>query len=203
MSFWEVLIGIDKAIFTFIHAEASAPWLDGFMKFLRNAIVWTPLYAFMLYWIIKSDRKDAWQFILLTVIAFALCDLISAKLLKPWVGRLRPCYDPELQSILRNLIGCGGQYGFPSSHASNHFGLATFWFYAIRLINGKRWYWLWLWAFMIGYAQIYVGKHFPLDIIGGATLGITTGYLLARIFKAWCFSSKSGPEPSVTDATQG
>lgn len=203
MSFWELLDRIDKDVFTFINADASAPWLDGFMKLLRNAIVWIPLYAFMLYWIIKSDRKHAWQFILLTVITFALCDLTSAKILKPWVGRLRPCYDADLQAIVRNLVGCGGQYGFPSSHATNHFGLAMFWFYAVRLINGQRWYWLWLWAFMIGYAQIYVGKHFPLDIICGAALGIITGYLLARLFKAWRFPSKPDSSSSLTGLAKG
>lgn len=203
MGFWEILDSIDKDVFTFINVDASAPWLDGFMKFLRNAIVWTPLYAFMLYWIIKSDRKHAWQFILLTVITFALCDLTSAKILKPWVGRLRPCYDDDLQAIIRNLVGCGGQYGFPSSHATNHFGLAMFWFYSIQLISGQRWYWLWLWAFMIGYAQIYVGKHFPLDITGGAVLGIAIGYLLARLFKAWCFPSKPGSQSGFSDLSKG
>ncbi|MBO9564776.1 MAG: phosphatase PAP2 family protein [Niastella sp.] len=203
MNFWELLEAIDKDVFTFVNVDASAPWLDGFMKFLRNATVWIPLYAFMFYWIIKSGRKYAWQFILLTVATFALNDFISAKMLKPWFERLRPCFDPELQGIVRSLVGCGGQYGFPSSHAANHFGLAMFWFYSIQLINGKRWHWLWLWAFIIGYAQIYVGKHFPLDIIGGAIMGIAIGYLLARIFQLWCFPSKSGSESGFSKLAKG
>jgi membrane-associated phospholipid phosphatase len=203
MNFWDLLEAIDKDVFTFINVDASAPWLDGFMKLLRNAIVWIPLYAFMVYWIIRSGRKYAWQFILLTVVTFALNDFISAKVLKPWFERLRPCYDADLQGIVRSLVGCGGQYGFPSSHAANHFGLAMFWFYSIQRINGQRWHWLWLWAFMIGYAQIYVGKHFPLDIIGGAIMGIVIGYLLARLFQLWCFPSKSGPESCFSKLAKG
>lgn len=187
MSFWEILEAIDKNVFTFINVDASAPWLDGFMKLLRNAPVWIPLYAFMVYWVIRFGRPYAWQFILLTIVTFAFNDFVSAKVLKPWIERPRPCYDAELSLVMRNLVGCGGRYGFPSSHAANHFGLAMFWFYSIQLIRGQRWHWLWGWAFMIGYAQVYVGKHYPLDIVGGAVMGIISGGLLARFFQVWCF----------------
>lgn len=191
MGFWEILVAIDKNVFTFINVDASAPWLDGFMKLLRTATVWIPLYAFMVYWVIRFGRPYAWQFILLTIVTFAFNDFVSAKVLKPWIERPRPCYDAELQLVMRSLVGCGGQYGFPSSHAANHFGLAMFWFYSIQLIRGQRWYWLWIWAFMIGYAQVYVGKHYPLDIVGGAVMGIISGGLLARLFRVWRFPQKS------------
>lgn len=203
MNFWEFLDAVDKIVFTFINVKATAPWLDGFMKLLRNAPVWIPLYAFMIYWIIRFDRKHAFQFILLTVATFAFNDFVSAKVLKPWIERPRPCYDADVQSIVRLLVGCGGEFGFPSSHAANHFGLAMFWFYTIRIIRNQRWYWLWVWAFAIGYAQIYVGKHFPLDIIGGAIMGIISGYLLARLFQAWCYPSLAGRRSTLPDLAKG
>jgi undecaprenyl-diphosphatase len=74
---------------------------------------------------------------------------------------------------LRDLISCGGWFSFPSNHATNHFGLAAFWFGAIWRIKGQKWYWLWAWALLICFGQVYVGKHFPLDILAGALYGIT------------------------------
>lgn len=191
MNWWDWVIETDMEVFSFIHSDASTPALDGFMKLLRNALTWAPLYAFMLFWIIRYNTKYAFAFILLTIVCFGITDYVSASILKPWLSRPRPCYEPELQPILRDLVGCGGQYGFPSSHASNHFGLATFWYWSIYFIRGKKWHWLWVWAALICYAQIYVGKHYPLDIIGGAVFGFLTGSLLAKIFERWMFPNRA------------
>lgn len=187
MPIWEILDAIDKNIFTFIHTKASAPFLDGFMKLLREAKIWIPLYVFMVYWVLRFERKFAFPFIVLTVLTFAVNDFVSAQILKPWIERIRPCYEPSLEGIVRELVPCGGQYTFPSSHAANHFGLATFWFFTIQMLRQQKWHWLWLWAILIGYAQVYVGKHYPFDIAGGAALGMVSGYAFVRIFKAWCF----------------
>ena len=170
-----------------VHADAAAPVLDGFMKLLRNAATWVPLYAFMIYWIIRYGKPHAWQFILVTIVCFAITDYVSASILKPWFARIRPCYDPELQPIMRGLVGCGGQYSLPSSHASNHFGLAAFWFWSINRMRGQKWHWLWLWAFAVCYAQVYVGKHYPLDVITGGIFGYTVGSLCAYFFDRWQF----------------
>lgn len=187
MTLWEWIETFDTALFSFIHADAAVPALDGFMKMLRNAVTWIPLYAFMVYWIIRFGKKYAWQFILLTIVTFSITDFTTAQLLKPWLGRTRPCYEPELQDIIRGLVGCGGQYSLPSNHASNHFGLAAFWFWSINIIRGEKWHWLWFWALAIGYAQVYVGKHYPLDIIIGGIYGYIIGTLCAKFFERWLF----------------
>lgn len=175
----------DRELFRFIHAGASSPYLDWFMMAMRNPPIWIPLYAFMLYWIIRRHKQFALPFILLSLVSFAITDFVSASILKPYFTRPRPCYDPELTTILRNLIGCGGRYGLPSSHASNHFGLAAFWFLAVSHISGRKWYWLWIWAILICYAQVYVGKHYPFDIIVGAALGIAAGSAMAWLLRRW------------------
>jgi membrane-associated phospholipid phosphatase len=189
----------DKNLFSFIHYDASFEGIDWLMLGMREAFTWIPLYAFMLFWILKYHRRYAWQFILLTICTFAITDFTSASVFKPMLSRLRPCYDPDLQSIIRNLVGCGGQNSMPSSHAANHFGLATFWFLSIQRMTQRNWHWLWLWAFMIGYAQIYVGKHYPLDIMLGAFLGVLVGLITGKFFEEWLFYPKDSSTVQVPD----
>ena len=187
MSLWEWLNKIDKDLFRIIHSDGAIPPLDGIIIQLRNPYTWIPLYAVIIFWLFRYHRQNAWQFIFLSLICFGITDLVSFKILKPMIGRLRPCYNRDLTAILRNIIPCGGYYSMPSSHASNHFGLAAFCFLTVRIISGRKWYWLFFWALLIGYAQVYVGKHYPFDIVAGAVFGFLTGYLFAIIFKRWCF----------------
>ncbi|MET0243310.1 MAG: phosphatase PAP2 family protein [Flavitalea sp.] len=185
MSFLESIISFDKELFRIINVQGAFEPFDGFMKFMRHQYTWVPLYAFILWYVFKYAKSYLVPFIAMSLVCFAITDFTSASIIKPLVGRLRPCHDPELANNIRILIGCGGPYSFPSSHASNHFGLATFWFFAVASMTGKKWYWLWLWAGLICYAQIYVGKHFPLDIAGGFVLGLIAGIICSTFFNRW------------------
>lgn len=185
MSLLEWFDKIDKIAFVLIHTGLDNTILDIVLPLLRNAYFWVPLYIYLLCFVIIRFKERAWQFIILTIVCFALTDRISAGILKPFFERPRPCFNIELQPMIRHLIECGGRYSFPSSHASNHFGLAAFWFWSVKFITGKKWIWLWLWALIIGYAQVYIGKHYPLDIAGGALLGFLTGTILAKFFEHW------------------
>lgn len=183
---------LDKLLFTLINQRLSVPWLDPFMLMLREPLTWAPLYAGVLIWGFKKMPAQVWWFLVFSAATFAVTDFSSAALLKPWLQRVRPCYDEAMAETIRSLVGCGGRYSMPSSHAANHFGLAMFWFCSIFRVTGKRWHWVWVWAFMIGYAQIYVGKHFPADILLGALLGMLAGWLIFRIFDAVITGYKKG-----------
>ena len=176
---------VDLAVFFTINKTLSASWLNQPMLLLRNQYTWIPLYLFLLIYFYTRCRKYLVPIILLSLVTFAITDFTSASIIKPLVARHRPCNDPSVQFELNNIAGCGGPYSMPSSHASNHFGLAAFWFLVISNIRRKKWYWLWIWAFAIGYAQVYVGVHFPTDIFVGACLGIVTAFLTFRIFTLW------------------
>ncbi len=197
MTLWEWLDRIDKSIFKSIHSDGAIPALDGLINLLRNQYVWIPLYVFIIFWIFKYHRQYAWKFILLSAISFAITDIVSFQLLKPMFDRLRPCYEPELSSIIRHIISCGGEHSMPSSHAANHFGLATFWFFSIRFMNGKKWWLLFFWAFIIGYSQVYVGKHYPFDIVVGAVFGFMVGSLLSIVFRKWISKNRNGVKAPI------
>lgn len=182
MDVMEWIAELDKDLFLLINSEWAVPGLDPVFLVLRNASTWIPLYVWLLYWIFTRCRSFAIPFLIISLICFAITDFVSASVIKPWSGKIRPCHNEELKEIMRRLLSCGGKYSFPSTHASNHFGLACFWFMAIRHLTGKQWYWLWLWAILIGYSQVYVGKHYPADILAGAILGTGTGVLLYYLF---------------------
>jgi undecaprenyl-diphosphatase len=177
------LYNLDKSIFTLVNSDGAVPALDWFFKLLRLPEAWIPLYLFILFWIFRYTRRYAWFFILFTIICFAITDYTSASIIKPLIARDRPCYNPELEAVIRVLVDCAGRFSTPSTHASNHFGLAAFWYAAVIFMKGKKWWWLWLWAFMVGYAQIYVGKHYPFDILLGAVHGMLAGFIVAAAFK--------------------
>ena len=179
------LIHIDKKAFVFVQTHLTATWLDGIMLVVRNPYTWIPFYLFVLYWVLRREKTTALKFICCTIVCITITDFTSAHILKPLFERLRPCYDAETAGIVRGIVGCGGQYSFPSSHASNHFGLAAFWFYSIRLLTGQKWRLLWVWALLISFAQVYVGVHFPLDVAGGSILGFITGLALSKLFEYW------------------
>ena len=185
MSLLKWLDHIDKILFVLISHDTDHSFLDKVMPIMRDPITWLPLYVFMLCYAIRKRRTQAWAFILLSILTVAITDSLTSQVLKPLFGRLRPCYDPELSSVIRGLVDCGGLYSMPSSHAANHFGLAAFWYFSIKEMSGKKWSWLWLWAATICYAQIYVGKHFPFDILAGSLTGFLTGLGMSRLFVLW------------------
>lgn len=185
MSLLKWLDHLDKVLFVLIQHDSDHSIMDKVMPVLRDPYTWIPLYIFMLYYAIRKGKSKAWSFILLSVLTVAITDSLTAQILKPLFGRLRPCYDPELSSIIRGLVDCGGLYSMPSNHAANHFGLAAFWYFSIKKMNNKKWSWLWVWAALICYAQVYVGKHYPFDVLVGSVTGFITGLGISRLFTYW------------------
>jgi membrane-associated phospholipid phosphatase len=172
----------DFNLFVKIHGHWTAPWLDTILPIWRDKRTWVPLYAILLFLLVRVFR---WQGVLLGVMAgccVGLADTLSSSVIKPAVARLRPCRTEELSPFIRDIIDCGPGLSFPSSHAANHFALAVFLFVLFhRRYALASWVGI-LWAFSIAYAQVYVGLHFPLDIMGGAALGSIIGVLFSRVF---------------------
>lgn len=175
----------DKMLLLLIQHDSDHAIMDKLMPVLRDPYTWIPLYAIILYVSWRKAGWNCWCFVVLSLLTFAITDSVTTQLLKPWFGRLRPCHDPELTSVIREVIDCGGIYSMPSTHAANHFGLAAFWFFSFKTMDGRKWKWLWFWAAAVCYAQVYVGKHYPSDVLFGGLLGTITGMGISIIYAHW------------------
>ena len=163
--------------------HAHTPALDGVMKFVSNRLVWIPFYAALIGWLIYHFRHRAKVLLPLLIAAIALADSITSRLFKPFFGRLRPCHTPDLASKLSLPDGCGGQFGFMSSHAANSMALATF----LLLALPPRRFWafklaVFCWAALLSYSRIYLAAHYPSDVLGGAVVGALLGTVAAWLF---------------------
>ncbi|PZX51921.1 phosphatase PAP2 family protein [Algoriphagus chordae] len=165
----------DEEIFLWLNSF-HADWLDPVAYQLSQTFIWVPFYALLVYFIIKVERKNSWWVIGGIALTILIADQVTSGLMKPFFERLRPCHDERWNGLVHNYNRCGGLFGFASSHAANTFGLAVF----LNLkMKGKLRFlpWLFLWATIISYTRIYLGVHYPLDIIVGAIVGIAAGLL--------------------------
>ena len=175
----------DHDLFVNINSKWTNPFFDFIMPFIRNPINWIPLYLFLLVFAIVNFRIKAYWWIIFFLITVAVTDMTGTYIFKHGIERIRPCNNPDMLEQLRLLIGCPGGYSFTSNHAANHFGMAAFLFFTFRQLF-KKWIWLvFLWAGSIGYAQVYVGVHYPSDIGGGMVLGIIAGTFTGLIFNKY------------------
>lgn len=180
---WKHLLEADQRLFLFLNNKITHPWLDAIYPWWREANTWIPLYLFLIVFSIINFGKKAYPWILFSVITLVLTDQLSSHIIKPFFERPRPCRDPFIMQHVRLLLnGCSGGFSFTSSHATNHFGFATFIFITLGNIIGK-WKWVFIcWAASIAYGQVYVGVHYPLDIFCGALIGTFIGFITANFF---------------------
>ena len=170
----QTLKQLDTHLFLYLNS-IHFDWLDPIMGLITRRDTWFPAYLILVIWLIARNRKDAVFQIIAIILAVVLADQMCSSILKPWVARLRPCHEPALQGLVHIVNECGGQFGFCSSHAANGFALAT----TIYLFFGRSIYTisLFVWAIIISYSRIYVGVHYPLDLLFGALFGSTFAYL--------------------------
>ena len=180
---WQVVNYWDQTIFLKINRDWTNSFLDDNYPWWRDSQTWIPLYLFLLLFILMNFGRKAWLWIFFVLLTVAITDQLSSTIFKNWVHRLRPCNDPFMYYYVRLLLThCPSNASFTSSHATNHFGAAVF-IYTTLKEHIKKWgYFLFFWAATISYGQVYVGVHYPLDIIGGAITGSLIGYAMAGIY---------------------
>ncbi len=172
----EQLIEWDKELLVFLNSFHT-PWLDPVMLLITKTAFWIPLYAFLIYLMFRNFKKETWFILIGATVIIILCDQITSTFMKPYFARLRPSQDPTMAGLLHHVNGYkGGLYGFSSGHAANTIGVALFVWLTLRPVY--KWIgWIFLWAALMTYTRIYLGVHFPGDIIVGATIGLGCGLL--------------------------
>ncbi len=180
----ETLEALDRAAFLAINGW-HAPWADGPMLLVSEMLTWFPLYLVFLFLIQRRfDRRGLWWAIPVLGLMILCSDKGSVILFKETVQRLRPCHEPTLQGMVHLVKeGCGGRFGFVSSHASNHFAIALF---MIGVLGGRpRWALpaLLAWASLVAYSRVYLGVHYPGDVLVGALYGAGIGAIFAVLFR--------------------
>lgn len=166
----------DHQLFLFLNG-LHVGWLDPVMTFISSELGWIPFYAVLVFLVFyKYKWKGLWV-LLGVAVAITLSDQIASHLFKPMVMRLRPCHDPLIKDLVYLPDGhCGGLYGFMSSHASNTFALASLIYMTMKMHYSKIGWVMFPWAAVVSYSRIYMGAHFPGDVICGAALGILLGF---------------------------
>ncbi len=187
MSLIDTLKIWDTDLFLFLNGLHSN-FFDGFMFAVSAKFTWIPLYVALLYVLIKNKKKESIWLILALVLCVVVADQISSGIIKNAVQRLRPSHDGNLEGLVHLVRGHkSGRYGFVSSHASNTFGLAVL---TSLFFKNKTYTTIILfWAILVSYSRIYLGVHYPLDIMGGATVGVVVAFVSYFTIKNFRFSA--------------
>jgi undecaprenyl-diphosphatase len=166
--------------------HARTPVLDRVMTFASQIKVWFPFYAVLLGWLVYHFRRRAALLVPLLAATVALADSITSRIFKPWAARPRPCHAADLAAQLYLPDGCGGAFGFMSSHAANAMGLAVFLLFTLptgRFQPLKIG--VFVWALIISYSRVYLAAHYPLDVLGGWLVGAALGATAGWAFRRW------------------
>ena len=184
----DYLLQLDESIFILINRTWQNTFFDWLLPYWRNKYFWIPAYVLLTLLLFLKMGKKGWLILFFLGLTIAGSDMTSSFLIKKSVERVRPCNDTNFKKNVFLRAPCGSGYSFTSSHAANHFAVATF----LLLMFGKRlklWRFLLLfWAISIGFAQIYVGVHYPLDVLFGFMVGSIIAFLGHFSFRSLGFT---------------
>jgi len=181
----DTIDSLDQQIFLLLN-DFHNDFFDVVMYWVTLKYTWFPFYGLLVVFLLWKYRWQGLIMVLSIALSVALSDQFTSSFMKPFFERLRPCHNPELAGLVHVVDGCGGSFGFASSHAANAFGFASIVWFLLR--NTFQYTWLlFIWAAAVAYSRIYVGVHYPGDIIVGSICGFLFGW-----FSYWLYTLVMG-----------
>lgn len=177
MELLQNILELDKELFLYLNSFYN-DFMDTIMLMVTRKETWVPFYLTIVFFFVKNYRSKSLMILLFMGLTIVLSDQVSV-LLKVTLQRLRPTHEPALEGMIHVVFQKGGLYGFVSSHASNMF--AVFAFTSCIFKNRSYYVLLLFWALLVSYSRIYIGVHYPLDVICGALLGWLLGVLMFKV----------------------
>lgn len=178
----EYLENLDQQLFIFLN-QINSPFFDDVMRWITHRFTWIPFYIFLAYiTYIKTGVKHFLLILASAALLVTLSDQFSVHLFKNIFQRYRPCHNTFIQAHIHLINGCGGLYGFVSSHASNTFAIAVFMGMMLKSFYPRILVLLLIWAALVSYSRIYAGVHYPADILFGAILGIILAFIVLKVY---------------------
>lgn len=200
MEWLQKILELDTELFLYLNGFHNDFW-DTIMLMITRKETWFPFYAILLYYIIRDYKVKSILVIIFLSLTLLTSDQVSV-LVKEAVQRFRPVYQPEIEHLVHNVLRKGGHFGFVSSHAANSFAVYIF---TARIFKNRTYaILLFFWAVIISYSRIYSGVHYPLDLLGGATLGwlIAIAFYKALMFVENHFFIARSPKIEKTKLNQ-
>ncbi len=173
--------GIDDQIYILVNQTLSASWLDPLMYYVSHKWFWLPVYALIIGICIKNFKVKAWLPVLCMLLCLVASDRFTSGVMKPLFNRVRPCHEIHLHPRIIDGVHCSDTGSMASSHAANHFALSVFLVLLFGIKGAMRWV-LIAWASLVAYSRVYLGVHYPSDVLVGAAVGTAIAFIIHFLY---------------------